>query len=117
MYIGSDYYPEHWIYPYDGTLEEPESRWEGDAQLMAHAGLNVVRMGEFSWGLCEREEGKFDFAWLRRAMDCMGRNNIKVVLGTRRLLRPSGCPRNTRGFFQSTKTATCAMRAPGAPTA
>lgn len=82
MYFGADYYPEHWIYPYDGTPEEPESRWEQDAQLMAHAGMNVVRMGEFSWGLCEREEGKYDFAWLRRAMDAFAQHGIKIVLGT-----------------------------------
>lgn len=82
MYFGADYYPEHWVYPYDGTADEPESRWEQDAQLMAHAGMNVVRMGEFSWGLCEREEGKFDFSWLRRAMDAFGKHGVRIVLGT-----------------------------------
>ena len=82
MYFGADYYPEHWVYPFDGTPEEPESRWEQDAQLMAHAGMNVVRMGEFCWGLSEREEGKFDFTWLRRAMDAFSRNGIKIVLST-----------------------------------
>ena len=50
MYFGADYYPEHWIFPYAGTAEEPESRWERDAHLMFAAGVNVVRMGEFSWG-------------------------------------------------------------------
>lgn len=82
MYFGTDYYPEHWIYPYDGFEEAPEARWEEDARLMAAAGMNVVRIGEFSWGLCESEEGKFDFGWLRRAMDVLGRNGVKIVLGT-----------------------------------
>jgi beta-galactosidase len=82
MYFGSDYYPEHWVHPYDGTEENPEAGWEKDAELMAKAGMNVVRMGEFSWGLCEREEGRFDFAWLRRAMDVMAKHGIKIVLGT-----------------------------------
>jgi beta-galactosidase len=82
MYFGADYYPEHWIYPYAGTPEEPQARWERDAHLMFAAGVNVVRMGEFSWGICEREEGKYDFAWLRGAMDVMGKAGIKVVLGT-----------------------------------
>jgi beta-galactosidase len=82
MYFGADYYPEHWIYPYAGTAEEPESRWERDAHLMFAAGINVVRMGEFSWGLCERQEGQYDFAWLRRAMDAMAMAGIQVVLGT-----------------------------------
>jgi beta-galactosidase len=82
MYLGAAYYPEQWVFPYDGTEEVPEDRWEQDAAGMAHAGLNVVRMGEFAWGLCEREEGKFDFAWLQRAMDVMHQHNIQVVLGT-----------------------------------
>jgi beta-galactosidase len=82
MYFGVDYHPEHWVYPYAGSKEEPESRWELDAQLMAAAGVNVVRIGEFSWGLCEPVEGQFHFEWLKRVMDVMGKHDIKVVLGT-----------------------------------
>ena len=69
MYFGVDYYPEHWVYPYDGTPEHPEARWERDIELMLEAGVNVVRMGEFAWGLYEPEEGKYDFDWMRRAME------------------------------------------------
>ena len=58
MYFGVDYHPEHWVYPYDGTPEAPESRWERDVELMVQAGVNVVRMGEFAWGCYEPEEGK-----------------------------------------------------------
>lgn len=82
MYFGADYYPEHWVYPYAGAENDPESRWEQDAQLMAGAGMNVVRMGEFSWGICEPKECEYRFDWLQRAMDVMGRFGIKVVLGT-----------------------------------
>lgn len=82
MQFGADYYPEHWVYPYAGTAEAPESRWDRDAELMVAAGMNVVRMGEFAWGLYEPEEGKFDFAWMRRAMDVMQAHGLKVVLGT-----------------------------------
>ena len=82
MYFGADYYPGHWVFPYDGSAEQPEARWEEDARLMAAAGMNVVRMGEYSWGLCEANEGQFDFAWLRRAMDILGRHGLKIVLGT-----------------------------------
>ena len=82
MYFGVDYYPEHWVYPYGGTPEAPESRWERDVELMLEAGVNVVRMGEFAWGLYEPEEGKFDFDWMRRAMYLLGRAGIQVVLGT-----------------------------------
>ncbi len=82
MYFGVDYHPEQWVYPYGGTREKPEAAWERDVQLMQEAGINVVRMGEFTWGLCEPEEGKFDFAWLKRVMDLMGKAGIKVVLAT-----------------------------------
>src|SRR6267154_1511886 len=82
MYFGVDYYPEHWVYPYDGTPEQPEARWERDVEFMVEAGVNVVRMGEFAWGLYETEEGKYDFEWMRRAMDLFGKAEIKVVLGT-----------------------------------
>ncbi len=41
-----------------------------------------MRIGEFSWALCETEEGKFDFTWLRRVMDIMAQHGISVVLGT-----------------------------------
>src|SRR5262245_29209682 len=41
MYVGVDYYPEHW----------PEERWETDLQMMRDAGFNVVRVAEFSWVL------------------------------------------------------------------
>jgi beta-galactosidase len=82
MHFGVDYYPEHWVYPFAGTVEEPESRWARDAELMVEAGVNVVRMGEFAWGLFESEEGKYDFAWMLRAMDLFQKAGIKVVLGT-----------------------------------
>jgi beta-galactosidase len=82
MYFGVDYYPEQWVFPHGGTTDHPEGAWERDAALMAKAGVNVVRIGEFSWGICEPEEGKYDFLWLRRVMDIMAHHGIKVVLGT-----------------------------------
>jgi beta-galactosidase len=82
MYFGVDYYPEQWVFPYGGTAENPEAQWEKDVELMVQAGINVVRIGEFVWGLCEPEEGKFDFSWLKRVMDLMGRSGIQVVLAT-----------------------------------
>jgi len=82
MYFGVDYHPEQWVYPYGGTREDPESAWERDAELMQMAGINVVRIGEFIWGLCEPVEGKFDFGWLKRVMDTLGKAGIQVVLAT-----------------------------------
>ena len=82
MFFGVDYYPEHWVWPYAGTAEEPEARWKRDVELMLEAGVNLVRMGEFVWGLYEPEEGKYDFEWMRRAMNLFQSAGIKVVLGT-----------------------------------
>ena len=82
MYFGVDYYPEHWVFPYGGSAENPDAQWLQDAQLMHAAGVNIVRIGEFSWGLCEKEDGKFNFDWIKRVMDIMGDHGIQVVLGT-----------------------------------
>ena len=38
MFFGVDYYPEHWVYPYGGSPEAPEARWERDVELMLEAG-------------------------------------------------------------------------------
>jgi beta-galactosidase GanA len=82
MYFGVDYHPEQWVHPYGGTKDNPEAEWQRDADMMVAAGINVVRIGEFTWGLCEREPGKYDFAWLKRVMDLMEKSGIKVVLAT-----------------------------------
>ena len=82
MYFGVDYYPEQWVYPYGGSPDNPEATWERDAELMVKAGVNVVRMGEFTWALCEPEDNQYDFAWLKRVMDILGKAGIKVVLAT-----------------------------------
>ena len=82
MYFGVDYYPEHWVFPFGGTAENPEAQWRTDAELMTAAGFNVVRIAEFSWGLCETEDGKFDFDWLKRVMNIMGEYGIQVILAT-----------------------------------
>jgi beta-galactosidase len=117
MYFGVDYHPEHWVFPYAGSEDQPESRWERDAQLMVAAGVNVVRMGEFCWGLYEREEDKYDFEWMRRVMDIMQRHDIKVVLGTPTAApplwlarkHPEILPRDERGLLlhEGTRHAYC----------
>ena len=72
IHFGVDYYPEHW----------PEERWERDAELMRGMGVQVVRMGEFSWHKAEPSDGVFDFSWLDRAVSLLGSYGIKTVLGT-----------------------------------
>ena len=99
MYFGADYHPEHWVHPFAGTAEEPESRWKRDIELMVAAGVNSVRMGEFVWGICEPEEGVFDFNWLRRVMDLMGLAGIQVVLSTPTVAPPIWLTRKYPGIL------------------
>lgn len=79
MYIGVDYYPEHW----------PRERWELDARLMQEAGFNVVRLAEFAWVMMEPEEGRFCFDWLDDALEVLGRHGISVILGTPTAVMPA----------------------------
>lgn len=72
MFIGIDYYPEHW----------PRKRWKEDVQLMKEAGFNAVRMGEFAWSRMEPEEGVYEFDWLDEVIEILSREGIKSVLGT-----------------------------------
>jgi beta-galactosidase len=69
---GVDYYPEHW----------DEAQWVKDAEMMRAAGINFVRLAEFAWVKMEPVEGKFDFAWLDRALKVLNAHGIKAVLGT-----------------------------------
>ncbi len=69
---GAAYYNEYM--PYD--------RLEQDVDLMQQAGINVVRMGESSWGLWEPQDGRFEYAWMDRVIDRMQKAGIKVILGT-----------------------------------
>jgi len=77
LLIGVDYYPDH----------TPETLWDEDARMMADFGFTNVRIAEFAWGLMEPSEGKFDLAWLRRAVDILHKYKIAVILGT-----PSAAP-------------------------
>jgi beta-galactosidase len=79
MYIGADYYPEHW----------PRERWETDAQLMKEAGFNIVRLAEFAWIDMEPREGQYEFAWLDDALSVLARYDINVILGTPTAVMPA----------------------------
>ena len=60
----------------------PYERLDKDVALMKAAGLNVVRMGESTWSLWEPEDGHFEYGWMDRVVDAMGKAGIKVILGT-----------------------------------
>lgn len=57
--FGGDYNPEQW----------PEEVWAEDLELMRRAGVNLVSIGIFSWGLLEPRPGEFDFGWLDRVIE------------------------------------------------
>lgn len=60
----------------------PYERLDKDVAMMKAAELTVVRMGESTWSLWEPEDGKFEYAWMDRVVDAMGKAGIKVILGT-----------------------------------
>ena len=61
---------------------DQDERLTTDIAMMKAAGLNVVRMGESTWSLWEPEDGRFEYAWMDRVVDAMGKAGIKVILGT-----------------------------------
>lgn len=70
--FGGDYNPEQW----------PREVWIEDIRLMREAGVNLVSIGIFSWGLLEPREGEFDFGWLDEVVGLLAEAGIGVDLGT-----------------------------------
>ena len=50
MLYGVDYYPELW----------PRAQWPRDLDLMAEAGLTVVRVGDLCWASMEPGASRLD---------------------------------------------------------
>lgn len=72
MQIGTYYYPEAW----------PEDQWERDFAGMRKLGMEFVHMSEFAWAYLEPTEGKFEFAWLDRAIELAAASGLKIILCT-----------------------------------
>lgn len=70
--FGVDYYPEH----------RAREKWSRDAELMASANFNVVRIAEFAWSWLEPEPGRYDFSWLDFVIDMLSKKGIKAIIGT-----------------------------------
>jgi len=72
MQLGVCYYPEQW----------PESYWADDARRMVDMGIARVRIGEFVWARIEPEPGRFDWAWLDRAVEVLSAAGLQIIMGT-----------------------------------
>ncbi|MGQ5634791.1 MULTISPECIES: beta-galactosidase [unclassified Streptomyces] len=77
--FGGDYNPEQW----------PEHVWQEDVRLMREAGVTMVSVGIFSWGLLEPSPGTYDFGWLDRVIALLHENGIRVDLGTPTVAPPA----------------------------
>jgi beta-galactosidase len=76
---GADYNPEQW----------PEEVWAEDARLMREAGVNLVSLGIFAWGLLEPEPGGYDFSLLDKVIPLLAEAGVDVDLAT-----PTASPPN-----------------------
>ncbi len=72
MFLGVDYYPEHWN---EDMLEE-------DLNNIIELGSNVIRIGEFAWHMMESKEGKFDFSYFDHVINGAKKKGLKVIFGT-----------------------------------
>jgi beta-galactosidase len=102
----------------------PSERLDKDVAMMKAAGFNVVRLGESTWSLWEPEDGRFEYAWMDRVIDAMGKAGIKVVMGTPTYSIPAWMARqnpeilarkfngvqNTYGMRQNMNTDSAAYR-------
>src|SRR3984957_15884334 len=69
-------------------------RLDKDVALMKSAGITVVRMGESTWSLWEPADGRFEYAWMDRVVDAMGKAGIRAILGTPRNSIPTWVARS-----------------------
>jgi len=69
---GGDYNPEQW----------PPEVWDQDVALMREAGVTLVSVGIFSWGMLEPRPGEFEFGWLDRVLGLLHDAGIAVDLAT-----------------------------------
>ena len=70
--FGGDYNPEQW----------DRAVWREDMTLMREAGVNLVSLGIFSWGLLEVADGEYDWAWFDEIVDLLEDNGIAIDLAT-----------------------------------
>jgi beta-galactosidase len=76
---GGDYNPEQW----------PREVWQEDVRLMREAGVNLVTLGVFSWGLIETSDGVFDWGWLDEVVGLLHAHGVRIDLATPTAAPPS----------------------------
>lgn len=72
------------VYPDLQTREE----WNRMLDEFRRAHMNLVRVGESSWGNLETAPGKFNFRWLHDFLDDLHRREMKAILGTSTYVPP-----------------------------
>lgn len=70
--FGCDYNPEQW----------PREVWTEDVRLMQEAGITIVAINVFGWGLIQPRVDEFDFSALDAVIDLLHASGIGVNLGT-----------------------------------
>ena len=78
---GADYNPEQWI--------EDEKVLKEDIALMKEAHINCVSLGIFAWSTIEKEEGIYDFSFLKNVVNNLYQEGISTILATPSGARPS----------------------------
>ena len=73
MYLGVDYYPEHW----------DENMLDNDLDNIIELGSNVIRIGEFAWHMMENVEGNYNFSYFDRVIEKAKAKNLKDRKSTR----------------------------------
>ena len=70
--FGGDYNPDQWS----------EETWDDDVCLMKKAGVNTVALAIFSWDRIQPQENRWDFGWLDRIIDKLGKAGIATDLAS-----------------------------------
>ena len=70
--FGGDYNPDQWS----------EEAWDDDVCLMKKAGVNTVALAIFSWDRIQPQENRWDFGWLDRIIDKLGKAGIATDLAS-----------------------------------
>lgn len=70
--FGGDYNPDQWS----------EETWDDDVRLMKKAGVSTVALAIFSWDRIQPQENRWDFGWLDRIIDKLGKAGIATDLAS-----------------------------------